>query len=70
MFDMSLTYAFVAHIPGRTYGNLGNTHYLLCNFQLAIQNHEKRLEIALTTKDIQAERRAHTNLGNSNIFLG
>lgn len=26
---------------GRTYGNLGNTHYLLGNFRIAVASHEQ-----------------------------
>lgn len=55
---------------GRAYGNLGNTHYLLGNFELAVENHKKRLELARQTNDKSAERRAHLNLGNANVFLG
>lgn len=55
---------------GRAYGNLGNTHYLLGNFELAVENHQKRLELAKQTNDKSAERRAHLNLGNANVFLG
>ncbi|XP_027200089.2 G-protein-signaling modulator pins [Dermatophagoides pteronyssinus] len=55
---------------GRTYGNLGNTYYLLGNFSQAVEYHQKRLEIAVQFKDRAAERRAHCNLGNAHIFLG
>ncbi|KAL2090273.1 hypothetical protein ACEWY4_014961 [Coilia grayii] len=55
---------------GRTYGNLGNTHYLLGNFQNAIAAHEQRLLIAKEFGDKAAERRAYCNLGNAHIFLG
>lgn len=55
---------------GRAYGNLGNTHYLLGNFEQAIVCHSKRLELARQTNDKSAERRAHLNLGNANVFLG
>lgn len=55
---------------GRTYGNLGNTHYLLGNFSKAAAAHEKRLLIAKEFGDKSAERRAHCNLGNAHIFLG
>ncbi|KAM4549324.1 G-protein-signaling modulator 2-like isoform 1-T2 [Odontesthes bonariensis] len=54
---------------GRTYGNLGNTYYLLGDFQTAIAAHEKRLLIAKEFGDKSAERRAHCNLGNAHIFL-
>lgn len=55
---------------GRAYGNLGNTHYLLGNFESAVASHKKRLELAKQTNDKSAERRAHLNLGNANVFLG
>uniref|UniRef100_A0AAQ5X1L4 G protein signaling modulator 2, like n=1 Tax=Amphiprion ocellaris TaxID=80972 RepID=A0AAQ5X1L4_AMPOC len=54
---------------GRTYGNLGNTYYLLGDFESAVAAHEKRLLIAKEFGDKSAERRAHCNLGNANIFL-
>ncbi|GBM12092.1 G-protein-signaling modulator 2 [Araneus ventricosus] len=55
---------------GRACGNLGNTHYLLGNFNEAIFYHKERLKIAKEFKDLAAERRAHNNLGNAHIFLG
>ncbi|XP_026201738.1 G-protein-signaling modulator 2-like [Anabas testudineus] len=55
---------------GRTYGNLGNTYYLLGEFETAVAAHEKRLLIAKEFGDKSAERRAHCNLGNAHIFLG
>ncbi|XP_049603241.1 G-protein-signaling modulator 2 isoform X1 [Syngnathus scovelli] len=55
---------------GRTYGNLGNTHYLLGNFRNAVASHEQRLLIAKEFGDRSAERRAYCNLGNAYIFLG
>ncbi|KAF0047031.1 hypothetical protein F2P81_000664 [Scophthalmus maximus] len=55
---------------GRTYGNLGNTHYLLGNFRKAVASHEQRLLIAKEFGDRSAERRAYCNLGNAFIFLG
>ncbi|XP_071820316.1 uncharacterized protein [Apostichopus japonicus] len=55
---------------GRACGNLGNTHYLLGNFDLAIKYHEERLSIAKEFGDKPAERRAYSNLGNSHVFLG
>ncbi|XP_066512158.1 G-protein-signaling modulator 2-like isoform X2 [Hoplias malabaricus] len=55
---------------GRTYGNLGNTHYLLGNFRSAIASHQQRLLIAKEFGDRSAERRAYCNLGNAYIFLG
>ncbi|KAK7889890.1 hypothetical protein WMY93_025450 [Mugilogobius chulae] len=54
---------------GRTYGNLGNTYYLLGDFKSAVAAHEKRLLIAKEFGDKSAERRAHCNLGNAHIFL-
>ncbi|MGH0139531.1 UNVERIFIED_CONTAM: hypothetical protein FKN15_022120 [Acipenser sinensis] len=54
---------------GRTYGNLGNTHYLLGNFRDAVISHEQRLLIAKEFGDKSAERRAYCNLGNAYIFL-
>uniref|UniRef100_A0AAY4BNC1 Uncharacterized protein n=1 Tax=Denticeps clupeoides TaxID=299321 RepID=A0AAY4BNC1_9TELE len=55
---------------GRTYGNLGNTHYLLGSYQNALAAHEQRLLIAKEFGDRAAERRAYCNLGNANVFLG
>lgn len=55
---------------GRASGNLGNTHYLLGNFEQAIIYHEERLKIAREFGDKSGERRAHSNLGNAHIFLG
>uniref|UniRef100_A0A8C5MYR8 G protein signaling modulator 1 n=1 Tax=Leptobrachium leishanense TaxID=445787 RepID=A0A8C5MYR8_9ANUR len=55
---------------GRAYGNLGNTHYLLGNFNEAIAFHRERLSIAKEFGDKAAERRAYSNLGNAHIFLG
>ncbi|XP_072286871.1 G-protein-signaling modulator 1 isoform X3 [Pyxicephalus adspersus] len=55
---------------GRAYGNLGNTHYLLGNFNEAIVFHKERLAIAKEFGDKAAERRAYSNLGNAHIFLG
>ncbi|KAL1022759.1 hypothetical protein UPYG_G00031940 [Umbra pygmaea] len=54
---------------GRTYGNLGNTHYLLGNFEQAVLAHQQRLLIAKEFGDRAAERRAYCNLGNAYIFL-
>ncbi|XP_029004353.1 G-protein-signaling modulator 2-like [Betta splendens] len=54
---------------GRTYGNLGNTYYLLGDFEPAVAAHDKRLLIAKEFGDKSAERRAHCNLGNAHIFL-
>uniref|UniRef100_A0A0A9YDJ9 G-protein-signaling modulator 2 n=1 Tax=Lygus hesperus TaxID=30085 RepID=A0A0A9YDJ9_LYGHE len=55
---------------GRACGNLGNTYYLLGDFERAIQYHQERLKIAREFGDKAAERRAYSNLGNSHIFLG
>nr|XP_055057195.1 G-protein-signaling modulator 2 isoform X1 [Misgurnus anguillicaudatus]XP_055057196.1 G-protein-signaling modulator 2 isoform X1 [Misgurnus anguillicaudatus] len=55
---------------GRTFGNLGNTYYLLGNFRDAVASHEQRLLIAKEFGDRSAERRAYCNLGNACIFLG
>ncbi|KAI7690251.1 hypothetical protein SSS_01326 [Sarcoptes scabiei] len=55
---------------GRTFGNLGNTYYLLGDFVQAVRYHNQRLEIAKKFNDKAAERRAHCNLGNAHIFLG
>ncbi|XP_059357298.1 G-protein-signaling modulator 2 isoform X4 [Carassius carassius] len=55
---------------GRTYGNLGNTYYLLGNFRDAVASHEQRLLIAKEFGDRSAERRAYCNLGNACILLG
>lgn len=54
---------------GRAYGNLGNTYYLLGDFNEAINQHEKRLAIAKEFGDRGAERRAHSNLGNAYVYL-
>lgn len=53
---------------GRTYGNLGNTYYLLGEFDSAIRCHLERLKIAREFGDKAAERRAYSNLGNAHIF--
>uniref|UniRef100_A0AAG5DAI9 Uncharacterized protein n=1 Tax=Anopheles atroparvus TaxID=41427 RepID=A0AAG5DAI9_ANOAO len=55
---------------GRACGNLGNTYYLLGEFETAIEHHQERLRIAREFGDKAAERRANSNLGNSHIFLG
>ncbi|TRY81832.1 hypothetical protein DNTS_000533 [Danionella cerebrum] len=55
---------------GRTYGNLGNTYYLLGHFRDAVASHEQRLLVAKEFGDRSAERRAYYNLGNACIFLG
>ena len=55
---------------GRTFGNLGNTYYLLGDFESAIECHNQRLKIAKEYGDRAAERRAYSNLGNSYIFQG
>lgn len=55
---------------GRACGNLGNTYYLLGDFEAAIEHHQERLRIAREFGDKPAERRANSNLGNSHIFLG
>uniref|UniRef100_A0A336KTZ8 CSON011532 protein n=1 Tax=Culicoides sonorensis TaxID=179676 RepID=A0A336KTZ8_CULSO len=55
---------------GRACGNLGNTYYLLGDFEQAIEHHKERLKIAREFGDKPAERRANSNLGNSYIFLG
>ena len=55
---------------GRACGNLGNTYYLLGDFQKAIYYHNERLKIAREFGEKAAERRANSNLGNSHIFLG
>lgn len=54
---------------GRACGNLGNTCYLLGDFNKAIVYHTERLQIARQLGDKAAERRANSNLGNSHIFL-
>uniref|UniRef100_A0A1I7XLF3 TPR_REGION domain-containing protein n=1 Tax=Heterorhabditis bacteriophora TaxID=37862 RepID=A0A1I7XLF3_HETBA len=54
---------------GRTYGNLGNTYYLLRDFETAIQYHYKRLDVARQFGDKSAQRRAYSNLGNAHVFL-
>jgi G-protein signaling modulator 2 len=55
---------------GRTLGNLGNTYYLLGDFESAINCHSERLKIAKEYGDKAAERRAYSNLGNAYIFMG
>jgi len=55
---------------GRACGNLGNTHYLLGNFDKAIKFHKERMVIAQEFGDKSAERRAYSNLGNAHVFLG
>ncbi|XP_071802231.1 G-protein-signaling modulator 2-like [Asterias amurensis] len=55
---------------GRACGNLGNTHYLLGNFETAIGFHKERLSIAKEFGDKAAERRAYSNLGNACVFMG
>ena len=55
---------------GRACGNIGNTYYLLGEFQKAIEVHNDRLQIAKECADREAERRAHCNLGNAHIFCG
>lgn len=55
---------------GRACGNIGNTHYLLGEFQTAIEVHGERLQIAKQCADREAERRAHVNLANAHIFCG
>ena len=44
-------------------------HIRLGSFETAIECHKERLKIAQGQGDIQAERRAYTNLGNANVFL-
>ncbi|XP_033119139.1 G-protein-signaling modulator 2-like [Anneissia japonica] len=55
---------------GRACGNLGNTYYLLGDFDVAIKYHEERLFIAKEFGDKAAERRAYSNLGNAHVFKG
>ncbi|KHN85843.1 G-protein-signaling modulator 2 [Toxocara canis] len=54
---------------GRTYGNIGNTYYMLGDYGTAAEYHSKRLEIARQFGDRAAMKRAYTNLGNAYIFL-
>ncbi|VDK43508.1 unnamed protein product [Anisakis simplex] len=54
---------------GRTYGNIGNSYYMLGAYETAIEYHNKRLEIARQFGDRAAMKRAYTNLGNAHIFL-
>jgi hypothetical protein len=49
---------------------LGNTYYLLGDFESAIECHGERLMIAKEYGDRAAERRAYSNLGNAYIFMG
>lgn len=58
------------HGLGRTFGNLGNTYYVLGHFTKAIRCHEERLLLSKEFGDVLSERRAYTNLGNANMFLG
>uniref|UniRef100_A0A914VS42 G-protein-signaling modulator 2 n=2 Tax=Plectus sambesii TaxID=2011161 RepID=A0A914VS42_9BILA len=55
---------------GRACGNLGNTHYLLGQFDQAVECHNKRLSLAKEFGDKPAMRRAYSNLGNAHVFLG
>ncbi|VDK77687.1 unnamed protein product [Litomosoides sigmodontis] len=54
---------------GRTYGNIGNSYYMLGDYATAVYYHNKRLDIARQYGDRAAMRRAYTNLGNAHIFL-
>ncbi|VDO37696.1 unnamed protein product [Onchocerca flexuosa] len=54
---------------GRTYGNIGNSYYMLGDYATAVYYHNKRLDIARRYGDRAAMRRAYTNLGNAYIFL-
>ncbi|CAG9539167.1 unnamed protein product [Cercopithifilaria johnstoni] len=54
---------------GRTYGNIGNSYYMLGDYATAVYYHSKRLDIARQYGDRAAMRRAYTNLGNAHIFL-
>ncbi|MCP9263083.1 G-protein-signaling modulator 1 [Dirofilaria immitis] len=54
---------------GRTYGNIGNSYYMLGDYATAVYYHNKRLDIARRYGDRAAMRRAYTNLGNAHIFL-
>uniref|UniRef100_A0A915CG10 G-protein-signaling modulator 2 n=2 Tax=Parascaris univalens TaxID=6257 RepID=A0A915CG10_PARUN len=54
---------------GRTYGNIGNTYYMLGDYVTAVEYHNKRLEVARQFGDRAAMKRAYTNLGNAHIFL-
>ncbi|XP_032455230.1 G-protein-signaling modulator 2-like [Nasonia vitripennis] len=55
---------------GRACGNLGNTYYLLGDFQKAISCYKERLKIARQFGDKTAERRTSNKLGNSHVSLG
>jgi tetratricopeptide (TPR) repeat protein len=70
---------------GRACGNLGNTFYLLGQFDKAVDCHNKvrrlrfifrsnrllqRLILAKEFGDKPAMRRAYSNLGNAHVFLG
>ncbi|KAJ3599276.1 hypothetical protein NHX12_033239 [Muraenolepis orangiensis] len=69
--NLSLVQEMADHAAqGRTYGNLGNTYYLLGDFEKAVSFHQQRLLIAKEFGDKSAERRGHCNLGNAHIFLG
>ena len=50
---------------GRAYGNLGNAYKSLCDYQKAIEYHEKHLKIAKEIGDRAGEGRAYGNLGNA-----
>ncbi|XP_078472165.1 G-protein-signaling modulator 2-like isoform X1 [Lampetra fluviatilis] len=54
---------------GRAFGNLGNTQYLLGNYDEAVEFHQERLKIAKEFGDKAAEKRAYTNLGNTYVRL-
>ena len=50
---------------GGAYGNLGNAYQSLCEYQKAIEYHEKHLKIAIEIGDRAGEGRAYGNLGNA-----
>ncbi|KAA8587298.1 hypothetical protein FQN60_016160 [Etheostoma spectabile] len=62
---------------GRTYGNLGNTYYLLGSFRKAVASHEQRLliakertlQLARQLKDRAVEAQACYSLGNTFTLL-
>ena len=55
---------------GRAYGNLGNAYTSLGDFRKAIDNHEKRLKIAIEIGDRSGEGGAYANLGIAYRSLG
>ena len=55
---------------GRAYGNIGNAHNRLGNYQEALTYHQKYLDIALQLGDKGGEGSAYGNIGNAHHSLG